>query len=154
MNAEKLELPDNSFDIICGVAILHHLDFHKSFAEIARTLRPGGEAIFREPLAHNPLINLYRRRTPQLRTPDEHPFYMRELKLLEQYFGKVDPTFFHLFSIAATPFLRYPGGKLLLKLLSGLDAVLFQALPFLRKYAWSVALVVSRPVKAKAAVTK
>src|SRR3954467_2093892 len=26
MNAEQLEFPDNSFDLICGTAILHHLD--------------------------------------------------------------------------------------------------------------------------------
>lgn len=151
MNAEELKFPDSSFDLICGVAILHHLEFHKAFSEIARVLRPGGTAIFREPLAHNPVINLYRRFTPRLRTPDEHPFYMRELKLLEQYFGQVDKTYFHLFSIAATPLLRFPGGRALLKLLSGLDGVLFRAVPPLRRYAWSVALVVSRPVKAAAA---
>src|SRR5215213_1278890 len=72
MDAEALEFPDRSFDLICSTAILHHLDLRKAYAEIARTLTPGGHAIFMEPLAYNPAINLYRRMTPHLRTPDEH----------------------------------------------------------------------------------
>ena len=70
MNAEQLEFDNDSFDLICGTAILHHLDLDRAYQELARVLRPGGVAVFLEPLAHNPLINLYRRATPQLRTVD------------------------------------------------------------------------------------
>jgi hypothetical protein len=48
-------------------------DLSLACSEIARVLRPGGPAIFVEPLGHNPLINAYRKRTPALRTVDEHP---------------------------------------------------------------------------------
>ena len=72
-DAEALDFPDDSFDLVFGAAIVHHLELDKAIAEIARVLRPEGRAIFIEPLGHNPLINLYRRRTPELRTPDEHP---------------------------------------------------------------------------------
>jgi SAM-dependent methyltransferase len=150
MNAEELQYPDNSFDIVCGIAILHHLDLGKAAGEIARVLRPGGIAIFREPLAHNPIINLYRTLTPKLRTPDEHPFALRDLDALRQRFGKFEITYFHLFSLLASPFMRLPGGRWLLRALNAVDRGLFAGLPFLRRYAWSVAIVVTGPLKASA----
>src|SRR5712692_5573664 len=58
MDAERLDFEDDSFDLICGVAILHHLDLQKALSEVSRTLRPGGLAVFLEPLGHNPAINL------------------------------------------------------------------------------------------------
>ena len=79
MDAESLDFPDGSFDLVCSAAVLHHLDLRKAFREISRTLRPDGHAIFMEPLGHNPLINWYRRATPDLRTPDEHPLLMCDL---------------------------------------------------------------------------
>src|SRR5208283_2307916 len=72
-DAEKLDFEDGHFDIVVGSGILHHLDLKKSLHEIWRVLRPGGKAVFIEPLAHNPVIRLYRLITPSLRTRDEHP---------------------------------------------------------------------------------
>ena len=80
LNAESLDLPDASFDLVCGTGILHHLDLTRAYAEIARTLRPGGSAVFIEPLGHNPLINRFRRRTRALRTEDEHPLRVEDLE--------------------------------------------------------------------------
>lgn len=145
MNAEELEFEDNSFDVICGRAILHHLDLRKSFAEIARTLRQGGHAIFVEPLGHNPVINAYRNRTPDLRTEDEHPLMMNDLKMAEEYFGKVDAHYFHLGSLAAAPLAGKKIFDPVLNLLDGVDSGMFKVLPFLRKHAWAVVLVFSEP---------
>jgi len=50
MNAEELKFADDYFDIVCGGAILHHLDLNKALSEIARVLKPDGKAIFVEPL--------------------------------------------------------------------------------------------------------
>ena len=41
-----MSFADNSFDLICGTGILHHLDIHAAFHEISRTLRPDGIAVF------------------------------------------------------------------------------------------------------------
>ena len=68
MNAEVLEFPDASFDLVFGVAILHHLDLDTACAEFLRVLRPSGTAVFLEPLGHNPFINLVRWATPAART--------------------------------------------------------------------------------------
>src|SRR5262249_7691600 len=70
MNGEDLRFEDNTFDVVCGSGILHHLDLAKTLLEIGRVLKPGGRAVFIEPLGHNPLINWYRNRTPHLRTED------------------------------------------------------------------------------------
>jgi ubiquinone/menaquinone biosynthesis C-methylase UbiE len=133
MDAEVLDFADNSFDLSCGVAILHHLDLNKTLSEIARTLKPGGTAIFLEPLCHNPVVNLYRRLTPRLRTEDEHPLSMGDLKMAERYFGKMEKRFFHLSSLAMAPFYALPGIDLLVNICDRSDQVLFKIAPFLRR---------------------
>ena len=147
MDAEKLEFADNSFDLICGVAILHHLDLDKTLSELARTLRPGGTAIFLEPLAHNPVINFYRRMTPSLRTEDEHPLTVTDLANFKRYFARIDKRYFHLLSLALAPFHSMPGFERLVHVFDKADRTLFAAASFLGRYAWTVGLVFSSPVK-------
>lgn len=48
--AEVLPYEDNSFEMIVGVDILHHVDIPKAVVECHRVLKEGGQAIFREPL--------------------------------------------------------------------------------------------------------
>lgn len=57
--AEVLPYPDNHFDFIAGIDILHHVDIEKSVAECKRVLNSGGVAVFREPL-EVPLLDLIR----------------------------------------------------------------------------------------------
>lgn len=149
MNAEALEYEDDSFDLICGMAILHHLDLRRALSELARTLKPDGAAIFVEPLGHNPILNLYRRLTPQLRTEDEHPLLMRDLELMRVYFGTLETRFFHLHSLVAVPFREWPGFPRVLRALDAADRTVFRWVPFVRRYAWSVVLVLSNPKKAR-----
>ncbi len=94
MDAEAMEFEDNSFDIVCGTGILHHLHLHKALSELARVLNPTGKAIFIEPMGHNPMINLYRRFTPRFRVEDEHPLTVKDLSLMKEFFHKVDWEFF------------------------------------------------------------
>jgi SAM-dependent methyltransferase len=151
MNAEQLQFEDESFDLICGTAILHHLDLTRAYAEVARVLRPGGLAVFMEPLGHNPLINLYRRATPQMRTIDEHPLMMRDVHLASRYFDKVSPRYFVLQSLAAVPFHASKHFRSILGVLETADRTLFKMLPFTRRYAWQVILTMERPIKGAAA---
>jgi ubiquinone/menaquinone biosynthesis C-methylase UbiE len=45
--AERLPFSDESFDLVFGHAVLHHLpDLEASFAEFLRVLRPGGTIVF------------------------------------------------------------------------------------------------------------
>jgi SAM-dependent methyltransferase len=145
MDAESLTFPDQSFDLICSTAVLHHLDLRKGFGEIARVLRPGGSAVFMEPLGHNPVINLYRWWTPAMRTPDEHPLLMRDLKLAREYFDRVETRFFVLSSLAAMIVRGTPVFRPVLHSLERLDQLLFKALPPIRRYAWQVVIILGRP---------
>lgn len=147
MNAEQLEFEDDSFDLVCGSAILHHLDLDNAYSELARVVRPDGRGIFIEPLGHNPLINLYRKVTPQYRTPDEHPLLVSDLKLASGYFGSVHTEFFNLFSLAALPFRRLPGFLGLRKALDAADRALFRLLPVAGRYGWHVVFELSHPEK-------
>jgi SAM-dependent methyltransferase len=145
MNAESLQFPDQSFDLICGVAILHHLDLVRALEQIARKLKPGGSAIFREPLAHNPVFKLYRLLTPNLRTEDEHPLTMADLELAKRYFNGVEIRYFHQFVLLAAPFCRLSVFEPLRKMLDALDRTLFSWVSPLRRLAWTAVIVLSKP---------
>jgi SAM-dependent methyltransferase len=145
MNAQRLDWGADSFDRVCGSGILHHLDLKAAYGEIARVLRPDGNAVFFEPLGHNPLINWYRRRTPELRTPDEHPLLAEDLDLAHRYFRDLRVAYFHLTSFAALPLRKLPGFRLAVASFDLLDRGLFRLLPLLRKQAWIAVIELAQP---------
>jgi ubiquinone/menaquinone biosynthesis C-methylase UbiE len=57
-DASELPFEDESFDLVLGHAVLHHLpDLDRAFAEFARVLRPGGTVFFAgEPSRHGDRI--------------------------------------------------------------------------------------------------
>lgn len=72
-SAHDLPLPDNSVDVVFGMAILHHLDLTLSSREVKRVLRKGGRAIFHEPVRNSKLIKSLRKLIPY-QSPDVSPF--------------------------------------------------------------------------------
>jgi SAM-dependent methyltransferase len=145
MNAEQLEFPDNSFDLVCGNGIVHHLDLGRAYAEIARVLKPDGVAVLSEPLGHNPLINLYRRLTPGQRTADEHPLRRKDIELAREFFGEVQERYFHLAVLGLTPLRSTHIFDRLLGVVDGFDRLLFETVPSARPLAWYVVLRLTRP---------
>lgn len=58
-NLEKPdELPDDGFDAMVGISVLHHLDLEKALPALRRKVRPGANVAFSEPNLLNP-INRY-----------------------------------------------------------------------------------------------
>lgn len=147
MDAEALAFDESTFDVVCGTAILHHLDLERAFSEVARVLRPGGRAVFIEPLGHNPLINLYRKRTPELRTPDEHPLVMTDFDTARRHFEIVEVSFLNLLSLAAVPFRNAGSFPRILRFLDRADEVLFDLVPPARKLAWYAVMEFRDPKK-------
>jgi SAM-dependent methyltransferase len=92
MDANDLQFEDNSFDLVFGDAILHHLDFVKALDEIKRVLKPHGKMVFTEPLGNNPVGKVVRALTPHARTDDEQPLRWKELAEIKQRF---DTTFYY-----------------------------------------------------------
>jgi SAM-dependent methyltransferase len=145
MDAEAMTFPNRAFDIVCGGAILHHLDTERAYRQISRLLDVHGYAIFVEPLGHNPLINLYRRFTPSLRTPDEHPLLERDLRLAERHFADVRVTYYYLTTLLMLPIARTRLGRVWTDAANRVDRALFRFFPGLRKQAWCVVLELRQP---------
>ena len=72
-SAHNVPLPDGSVDVVFGIAILHHLDLALSAQEVKRILKPGGIAIFQEPVRNSWLLRAIRRLIPY-RSPDVSPY--------------------------------------------------------------------------------
>ncbi|MDM8548999.1 class I SAM-dependent methyltransferase [Desulfobacterales bacterium HSG2] len=82
MDAHTLEFENDTFDIVIGYGILHHLDYKITLGEVHRVLKPGGRALFQECLADNPLLKLFRVLTPDARTVDEKPFSNKDIQII------------------------------------------------------------------------
>lgn len=61
-------LESEMFDVAYAGNVLHHVDIAVTLGEIHPVLRPGGALVSWDPLAHNPLINIYRRMGSPVRT--------------------------------------------------------------------------------------
>ncbi len=80
-DAHNLPFENDKFDLVIGRAILHHLDLKVALQEVYRVLKPGGAAIFIEPLGGNPMAKLIRVLTPNARTSDEKPLNFTSISL-------------------------------------------------------------------------
>jgi ubiquinone/menaquinone biosynthesis C-methylase UbiE len=69
--AETLPFPDESFDLVFGHAVLHHIpDLAQAFSEFSRVLRPGGTLAFcGEPSRYGNLMAAIPKRTALLTAP-------------------------------------------------------------------------------------
>ncbi len=124
MDCEELKFPNHSFELIVETGVLHHLALERAFAEMARVLKQEGAIICAEALADNPLIQAYRRKTPQWRTEWEvdHILRVRDLEVAKRYFKSIHVEFFHLFTLLATPFRNSSLFKPLLTALEAIEA--------------------------------
>jgi ubiquinone/menaquinone biosynthesis C-methylase UbiE len=91
MDVRELHYADDFFDILTGNDCLHHLiKWPAGIRELARVLKPGGRALFVEPLAWNPFINLLRGiNTWRNRYYYEHFLSKKDMEFLKGVFGKV-----------------------------------------------------------------
>jgi len=136
MDAAELIFDDESFDMVYGGAILHHINLEKAFSGIHRILRRGGRIFFIEPLGINPVAKLVRLLTPSARTKDEKPLGWRELRLLRRYFD-VDFYYEQLFSVPfglASRFLFSRPDNALMRLVFNMDLSIDRMIPPLRAF--------------------
>jgi SAM-dependent methyltransferase len=56
MSVDALDFPDESFDAVVGVFLLHHLDLARCLEQMHRVMRPGAVAVFVETWARNKLL--------------------------------------------------------------------------------------------------
>ena len=163
-SASRLPLPDAAFDVVYLANAIHHVPRRDLlFNEVRRVLRPGGLFVSWDPLAYNPVINLYRRMAQAVRTEDEAPLRLEILHLARRRFPDLR---FRCFWIATLLlFLKYylidrvhPGRERYWKRilresdrtlwwwqpLRAMDAILTR-LPYFRRLSWNIVLWGTKP---------
>lgn len=109
-SAHDLPFQSGSVDVVFGIAILHHLDLEKVAAEVHRVLKPGGRAIFQEPVRNSPVLRALRRLIPY-RAPDispfERPLTDREVQAFARRFSGVRTRAFGLPHVKLGQLLPY-----------------------------------------------
>ena len=142
-NCEKTKFKDNTFNIVYGSGILHHLNINCCLEEIYRILIPGGKLIFIEPLGTNPMINLYRKLTPKSRSEDEHPLENHDLDLIKSKFVNVKVKYYGFFTLIFFPFYSSPNKSIIFRFLKHLDQIFFRV-NFFKKFAWSILIIAEK----------
>jgi len=111
--------------------MLHHLDLSYAFPEMRRILKPGGKILAVEALDYNPLIKLYRKLTPDMRTEWEkaHILDLSDIKFASRFFDVVDIRYWHVLGFVAGKIPR------LFPIMDKLDIIL-EKIPLLQRMAW------------------
>jgi ubiquinone/menaquinone biosynthesis C-methylase UbiE len=145
MDAENTEFSENTFDIIHEYGALHHLELQASFKELSRIVKEDGRIVCTEALRHNPLIHLYRKRTPHLRTEweVEHILGVPEIMGGLKHFEDIHIQFFHLAALSAVPFRKTLAFPRVLSFVEAADSFLLR-IPYLQRLAWICVFVLSK----------
>ena len=140
-DAENMPFDDNSFDVVIGKAIVHHLNIDLFLKEIRRVSAPGAQIVFCEPLATNPFIEIFRKLTPGLRVPSEHPLSPTDLKLIARQCQSLSCEHLDFTTGLSFPFFVLGLsrlGQFACTVTRAVDRAMFRVLPPTRWLAWSV----------------
>jgi ubiquinone/menaquinone biosynthesis C-methylase UbiE len=152
-SAESTGLGDESFDLVAGKFVLHHLDLPAAVEELHRLLRTGGHGVFIETSGLNPLVLalraqiVHRGRFGAVRvgTEDEHPVSRADLRALRARFRevRVDYPIFWLFRPFARQVLaaRHPRAG---HRVAGLDELIERHAPRLRPLSYHMRITVTK----------
>lgn len=163
---ETIDVEEGTFDLVYIANTIHHVtDKRAMYEQVLRALKPGGRVFTWDPLAYNPVINVYRKMAMDVRTEDEEPLTFRDVDLLGEYFEKVEHREFWIASLAI--FLKYylidsvkpnddrywkrifkedPKKLWWWKPLAAMDRVLGR-IPLVRRMAWNMVMIGQKPVQ-------
>jgi SAM-dependent methyltransferase len=135
-SAHDLPFPGGSVDVVFGIAVLHHLDLGLVSREVHRVLKPGGRAIFQEPVRNSATVRFVRSLIPYHApdvSPFERPLTDRELSAFATPFSTRRVRAFTLPHVALGQVLPWIKGKV--QWLYRTDATLLARFPALQYYA-------------------
>jgi 2-polyprenyl-3-methyl-5-hydroxy-6-metoxy-1,4-benzoquinol methylase len=156
--------PGQKFDIIYTGNTLHHADIGATLDNILPHLKPDGVFVSWDPVAYNPIINVYRAIATKVRTEDEHPLRLRDIRAVTSRFASAEVSWFWLtsqliFILMVVAQFRSPNKERfwkkvideadtwawLYRPLAALDRILIKLLPFLGPLCWNVVIVAKSP---------
>ncbi len=144
---ERLPLADATIDLVHGAGVLHHLAIPLAGAEISRVLRPGGKAGFKDPLGHNPVLELARDYLPySWKKPfkgTDRPLKIGDIESFSQHFAAGSYRGFGLVSMLVT-FLYGRKITRLKKFSYRWDESLLRLFPFLQRFCRFVVTCVQK----------
>jgi len=157
-------LRQEQFDVIYAGNFFHHVDINAALKNLSTHLTPDGVLVSWDPVAYNPIINVYRKIVTKVRTLDEHPLTVGDIRLFQNYFGQVETRWFWfttlvIFVLMAVVQRRNPNKERYWKTviqesrrwewlydpLEKVDSFLLSVLPFLKPLCWNVVIVASNP---------
>ncbi|MBU1229145.1 MAG: methyltransferase domain-containing protein [Proteobacteria bacterium] len=130
-------VPDQMFDALLGVSVLHHLNLEKALPVLASKLRPGGRFAFSEPNLANPInkhllfVDDEEKRRRHGISPTEQAFLRSELAEIFRRHG------FHVAEVAYKDFLHPSTPRPLIPLVKCMQSVAEQ-LPLIQRWSGSL----------------
>jgi 2-polyprenyl-3-methyl-5-hydroxy-6-metoxy-1,4-benzoquinol methylase len=158
--SEDLGFPARThFDVIYTGNTLHHVDIAATMPLLLKHLKPGGVFVSWDPVAYNPAINYYRRNAMEVRTHDEHPLTLADIRAVRSHFNESNIAWFWLSTLLIFISMKFVQGRdpnkerywkkvveeadewaWLYWPLEKLDRLLLY-IPFLRPLCWNVVIV-------------
>src|SRR6202521_3955940 len=129
MRCDPTEFPSESFDVIHGFGILHHIGLRIGMMEIKRLLRPGGRGLFFEHMSNSKTMDRLRPKEKNY-TRGERPLTWKEIQEIRPEFSRMVTRPFHISSR-----LRKRIQVLDRPAVKRIDHALLSALPFMRHLA-------------------
>lgn len=135
-STHDIPVPDASMDLVFGNAVLHHVDLTLTAREVRRVLKPGGRAIFKEPIRDSRTLAFLRTLVPY-RQPDvspfERPLRLEEVRGFASGFSQWRSREFELPFVPLARLLRLPRG--IQAWVQRVDAALLRRFRVLRRLA-------------------
>jgi 2-polyprenyl-3-methyl-5-hydroxy-6-metoxy-1,4-benzoquinol methylase len=101
MDCLDVRLPAESFDIVHGFGILHHVGLHPGLQQVRQLLKPGGHAVFMEWMGNSGMIErvktaVYAETYHSRKTEHEEPLRWRDIQNERKDWSSLDAYPYHL----------------------------------------------------------
>ena len=145
--AEKIPIASGEFDLMHGEAVLHHISVPAAAPEIRRVLKPGGRAVFKDPLGHNTVLEFVRDHMPGVTGKSaakgtDRPMTIEDIERFGRLFSSYEYKTFGLSSMAAM-LLRLPRRSAMTRALHSMDNAVLDRVSFMKRYAQYVVACVT-----------
>jgi SAM-dependent methyltransferase len=137
--AEKMPFASGEFDLMHGEAVLHHISLSAAAPEIRRVLTPGGRAVFKDPLGHNPVLEFVRDHMPAVTGKSaakgtDLPMTIEDVEDFGKRFASYE---YRTFGVSSMPamLMRLPRRSLFTRTLHTVDNAVLENVPFVKRYA-------------------